>query len=84
MSSERQVIKVNRGNRLEGALPRFSDYLKKWAEKLPEHPAFIYHDVPISYQQLNKNVEQVAKYMLKMGVKKGDRLGYVMNENLAY
>jgi acyl-CoA synthetase (AMP-forming)/AMP-acid ligase II len=79
MSSERQVIKVNRGNRLEGALPRFSDYLKKWAEKLPEHPAFIYHDVPISYQQLNKNVEQVAKYMLKMGVKKGDRLGYVMN-----
>ena len=79
MSSKREVIKVKRGNRLDGALPRLSDYMKKWANKLPDHVAFIYHDVPISYRQLNKNVQQLAKYMLKMGVKKGDRLGYIMN-----
>ncbi len=79
MSGKREVIKIQRGNRLDGALPRFSDYMKKWADQIPTHAAFIYHDVPISYQQLRKNVEQVAKYMLKMGVKKGDRLGYVMN-----
>ncbi len=79
MSQKREVIKIPRGNRLDGALPRFSDYLKKWAEQTPDNPALIYHDVPISYKQLYKDVQQVAKYMLKMGVKKGDRLAYVIN-----
>ena len=27
----------DRKNRLEGALPRLSDYMKKWAEELPDH-----------------------------------------------
>jgi acyl-CoA synthetase (AMP-forming)/AMP-acid ligase II len=66
------------GTRLEGALPRFSDYLKKWAQLLPDHEAFIYNDQPISYSELLKNVQQLAKYFLKAGVKKGDRLAYVM------
>jgi len=64
---------------LDGALPRITGYLKKWANEIPEQPLWFYHDVPISYQQVSRNVQQVAKYMLKMGVKKGERLAYIMN-----
>ncbi len=68
----------DRKNRLEGALPRLSDYVKKWAEEMPDHKAFIYRDKPVTYRELSDNSRQLARYLLKIGVKKGDRLGYVM------
>ncbi len=67
-------------NRLEGALPRFSDYLRKWADKNPDHKAIIFRDQPITYRELLDNSEQLAKYMLKNGIQKGDRLGYVITD----
>ncbi|MGE5544464.1 MAG: class I adenylate-forming enzyme family protein [Bacillota bacterium] len=65
-------------NRLEGALPRFSDYLKKWATEMPDHTAFIYHDQITTYQEFYNNARQFAKYLISIGVQKGDRIGYVM------
>ena len=65
-------------NRLEGALPRLSDYMKKWADQLPDKPAWIYNDKEISFREFSNNVEQMAKYLLSIGVKKGDRIGYVL------
>ena len=65
-------------NRLEGALPRLSDYMLKWAKELPDHDAFIYHDTPISYKEFSEKSQQLAKYFLKIGVQKGDRLAYIM------
>ncbi|NLV17130.1 MAG: acyl--CoA ligase [Syntrophomonadaceae bacterium] len=66
-------------NRLEGALPRLSDYMKRAAERDPKHPAFIYKDQELSYGDFSANAHHFAKYLLKLGVKKGDRIGYVMN-----
>ncbi len=67
------------GKRLEGALPRLSDYMKMHAKRDPKHPAFIYKDVELSYGDFAANTEQFAKFLIKTGVKKGDRLGYIMN-----
>ena len=69
---------MDRKNRLEGALPRLSDYMKKWAGELPDHSALIYRDQLVTYRELAENSQQLAKYFLKIGVKKGDCLGYVM------
>jgi fatty-acyl-CoA synthase len=65
-------------NRLEGALPLLSDYMRKWAREMPDHNALIYQDKPMTYKELEQNAEQLAKYMISIGVKKGDRIGYVM------
>jgi acyl-CoA synthetase (AMP-forming)/AMP-acid ligase II len=73
------IMATTTKNRLEGALPRLSDYMKKAAERDPNRPAFIYHDQEYSYAEFSKNAQQFAKYLLKIGVKKGDRLGYIMN-----
>ncbi|NLV16290.1 MAG: acyl--CoA ligase [Syntrophomonadaceae bacterium] len=69
---------VTKKNRLEGALPLLSDYMRKWAREMPDHAALIYQDQPMSYRELEHNAEQLAKYMLSIGVKKGDRIAYVM------
>lgn len=66
-------------NRLEGALPRLSDYMKRAAERDPGHPAFIYKDKELSYGEFSKNAQQFARFLMKIGVQKGDRLGYIMN-----
>lgn len=66
-------------NRLEGALPRLSDYMKQAAQRDPNHPAFIYKDKEFSYGDFSKDAHQFAKFLLKIGVQKGDRLGYIMN-----
>jgi acyl-CoA synthetase (AMP-forming)/AMP-acid ligase II len=71
-------MEVRRGNRLEGALPKFSAYLKKWDKELPEHRAFIYKDEPITYHEFLERSETIAKYLIKIGVGKGDRLVYIM------
>lgn len=66
-------------NRIEGALPRLSDYMKRAADRDPNRPAFIYHDVEISYSEFSAKSQQLAKYLLKIGVEKGDRVAYIMN-----
>ncbi|NLV21688.1 MAG: acyl--CoA ligase [Syntrophomonadaceae bacterium] len=79
MNSKQEVGNGKRGNRLAGALPRLSDYMKRAADRDPNRPAFIYHDVEISYAEFSAKSQQLAKYLLKAGVQKGDRLAYIMN-----
>jgi acyl-CoA synthetase (AMP-forming)/AMP-acid ligase II len=69
---------MTKKNRLEGALPLFSDYLRKWTREMPDHPALIYREEPITWKEFEYKSEQLAKYMLKIGVQKGDRIGYIL------
>jgi fatty-acyl-CoA synthase len=72
------MILPNRsGNRLEGALPKFSEYLKKWAYEIPDNEALIYEDQSLSYRDFYRDAQQLAKYMLSIGIQKGDRIAYV-------
>jgi len=40
----------------------------------PDKAAVIYEDKPISYKELNDNVNRTANYLLDKGIKKGDRI----------
>lgn len=62
----------------EGILPLFSDYIRKGAKEHPERPALIFREQEISYRQFEKNAERIAKFLIKIGVKKGDRIGYIL------
>ena len=65
-------------NRISEALLRLSDYLEKWALEQPDHTAFIYNGQEISYKEFEVNSRQLARYLMELGIKKGDRLAYLM------
>ena len=61
----------------DGALNLLSDYVKKGAQEKPNHIAFIHGENKITYEQLARQVEKLACYLLKIGVAKGDRIAYL-------
>ncbi len=64
-------------NRTASALPRLSDYVQKNASERPNGRAFIVEDEVITWQEFNNKAERLAKYLLKTGVQKGDRIAYI-------
>ncbi len=54
--------------------PRVSDYVDWYAEHTPDLEAMVYNDQRFSYLQLRENLDQLARALLKAGVKKGDRV----------
>lgn len=68
--------------RTENALRLLSDYLKKNAQDYPDKTALVYNEERISYKEFNQRSEILAKYLLKIGVKKQDRIAYLL-ENQA-
>lgn len=63
-------------NRTLNALNLVSDYIIKNTLHFPGKTAFVYNDQRISYRELNDRSELLAKYLLKLGVKKQDRIAY--------
>ncbi|MGE5397078.1 MAG: long-chain fatty acid--CoA ligase, partial [Chitinophagales bacterium] len=61
----------------EGALRLLSDYMKKGAQDYPDKPAFIFREQRVSYREFAEKTERFARYLLKMGVQKGDRIAYI-------
>ena len=51
---------------------------KKRALLTPNKTAFIYEDQPITYKELNDNVNRVANYLKEKGIKKGDRISVML------
>jgi len=66
------------GSQTEESMPRFSDYLKLWAEGQPAQVAYVYNNHYTNYAKFWNEAKHFAKYLLKIGVKKGDRLAYIM------
>jgi len=52
--------------------------LKRSSLKLPEKTAILFENERISYEELNTRVNQVANAMIKMGVKKGDKVASLL------
>lgn len=65
-------------NRTENAGRLLSDYLKQSACQAPHRTAFVYNDQRISYREFNEKVETLAKYLLQLGVKRQDKVAYLM------
>ncbi len=48
--------------------------VKKRAAITPDKPALIFEDRPITYKELNQEVNRAAHYLQHLGLKKGDRI----------
>ena len=53
------------------------ELLEKWAHETPDHEFIVYPDrnLRFTYAQFNKRVDQLAKGLISIGVKPGDKLG---------
>ncbi|MBM3554446.1 MAG: AMP-binding protein [Alphaproteobacteria bacterium] len=52
----------------------FTDYLRQWARKQPNKPAFIYYGAELTYGRLDEESDRFAAYLAANGAKKGDRV----------
>ena len=60
-------------------LSQFSCY---WAQTIPDQPAVVSNDQPISWRELDGQANTVANYLAQQGVSAGDRIGCLL-ENCA-
>lgn len=51
-----------------------SDFLTNTTKNYPGHPAIVYFDREINYQQLNMETDKFATALADLGVKKGDKV----------
>lgn len=58
----------------------FLDTVHKWCDR----PAIIYDGQTYSYADLNARVNQLANYLVEIGVKKGDVVGLLLNNCLEF
>ncbi|HEX2942875.1 MAG TPA: AMP-binding protein, partial [Rhodopila sp.] len=52
-----------------------SDYLREWARRQPDVPAFIFYGTRISYAELDRLSDSFAALLVQNGAKPGDRIG---------
>ena len=52
-------------------------FVEKWANETPDKDFIIYadRDLRFTYKQFNERVDQLAKGLIKLGIKKGDHVG---------
>ncbi len=53
------------------------NYLEQWAQETPDRNFLVYSDrgLRFTYREFNKRVDQLAKGLLYLGIRKGDHLG---------
>ena len=54
------------------------EQIEKHAREIPQKAAVVFHDRTVSYKELNEIVNKLANAFLKMGFKKGDRVGFML------
>ena len=53
----------------------FGEIVRLNALRIPYETAIVWNDVRLNYKELNRRTNAIANAMIKMGVKKGDRVG---------
>ncbi len=56
----------------------------KRAVTSPQKTAVIYEDRPVSYRELNENVNRCAHFLMKKGIKKGDRVAVILLNSMEF
>jgi amino acid adenylation domain-containing protein len=57
--------------------------LSESAANYPDHAAILYKNEKITYLQLDQESDQLAQGLLRIGIKKGDRVGIYMNRGIS-
>lgn len=55
------------------------DWIKKWSLLQPQKKVLFYEDHPLTYQELNHRINKFCHLLLKIGVKKGDRIAVLLH-----
>lgn len=63
-----------------GAKPLF-EYLRQWGVEEPNKPAIIFYGNSISYRALDEMSDRFAAFLLRKGLKKGDRVAIHMQDS---
>jgi fatty-acyl-CoA synthase len=50
-----------------------------WAQVQPEHPAVLYEDEVITYRELRDRAFAIARSLLELGIRRGDRVGTLLS-----
>ncbi len=58
--------------------------ITRGAHYFPERIAFVIDGQPIRYVDLNRRINKLANALLSLGLKKGDRVGLLFHNSLAY
>ncbi len=58
--------------------------LEQHAKRSPAHPAILFEDKRISYQELNARANQYAHALQRLGAKKGDVVAVLMDNRVEY
>lgn len=66
-------------DRTDGALRLLSDYLERNAKEYPDKEAVIFDDQRITWKEYNEKSKILARYLLKIGVQRHDRISYLMS-----
>ncbi|HZG80156.1 MAG TPA: AMP-binding protein, partial [Brevibacillus sp.] len=53
--------------------------LKISAEKFPQQPAYVFHDVSTTYAELDRQVDLIAAGLAERGIGKGDAVALLMD-----
>src|SRR3712207_3560437 len=75
---------IERYNRTERDIPEctIQNLFKKTVKRYPKHIAVKAGEQRISYKDLDKKSNQVARYLLSKGIKQGDTIGIVANRDI--
>ena len=58
------------------------DLFEEQVEKTPDNIAVVFEDQKLTYKELNEKANQLARYLVEKGVKKGDIIGLFLNKSL--
>jgi len=61
-----------------------SDYIQKNAHLYPDHTAFVYQQQRISYREFADQVDRLARYLIKLGVQRHDRIACLLETQPEY
>lgn len=58
-----------------------ADWIGKWSLLSPRHIVLIDENTPITYNELNTRINRLSNFLLKIGLKKGDRVAVLLNNS---